>query len=247
MLSVIIITKNEALNIRRVLESVSFADEIIVMDSQSTDATITIAKEYTPLVFSAPWYGYGAHKALALSYATKPWVLNLDADEVLSRDLVLEIQESILKNTKDAYQIPIRMCFYGRLLKFAASPKSKVRLFKRECGSYKATEIVHEKVHLKKSAKVARLKHSIIHYCVQDIKHAILKMNHYSSQSAQLKLDITGRPQGIVKTFFSSIWLFLRSYFLQLGFLDGMPGLVFAILSAEGAWYKGLKQRYVDV
>lgn len=157
MLSVIIITKNEEANIRRCLESVHFADEIIVLDSGSTDNTLTIAREYTDKVFSTDWQGYGIQKDRALQKAQGDWVLNLDADESVSSELRQEILQAISSDTADAFRIPIQMIFYNQVLKYSGSPKRHIRLFKRENASY-SKDIVHEKVLIPVNSRVGKLK-----------------------------------------------------------------------------------------
>ena len=145
MLSVIIIAKNEEANIGRCLASVAFADEIIVLDSGSTDKTVEIAKAYTDKVFLTDWRGYGVQKQRALEYTTGDWVLNLDADESISEELQLEIKIAIASDKADAYRLPIQMVFYNQPLKYSASPKRHARLFKKENASF-STDIVHEKI-----------------------------------------------------------------------------------------------------
>ncbi len=121
MLSVIIIAKNEAYHLRRCLNSVRFADEIIVLDSGSTDDTMAIAADYTDKVYATDWQGYGIQKQRALAYATQDWVLNLDADEVVDEKLAAWLLAAIATDKADAYKIPIRMHFYGKPLRFSAA------------------------------------------------------------------------------------------------------------------------------
>ena len=245
MLSVIIIAKNEEMNIRRCLESVSFADEIIVLDSGSTDATVAVAEEYTSKVFSTDWQGYGIQKQRALSRATGDWVLNLDADESLSLSLQKEIQSVITDNKADAFRIPIQMNFYNQPLKYSSSPQRHIRLFKKIKANY-SEDIVHEKIILTPESHVLKLKHSINHHSFKDLSHALYKMNKYSSYSAKIRISSEKNPS-VTKIMMSTTWMFLRCYLLQGGFLDGQIGFLFATYNAQGTFYRGMKQLYRDV
>lgn len=244
MISVVIIAKNEARNIRRCLSSVCWADELIVLDSGSTDDTIAIAKEFTAHVFSTDWQGYGVQKQRALGYATGDWVLNLDADESVDERLHSEMMTAMSTNTMDAYRIPIQMYFYGKPLRFSSSPDRHIRLFKR-AGARFSDDIVHEKILLPSSARVGQLKHRIQHHSFQDISHALYKINRYSSYSAKIRIK-NHRSPSFLKTIASTIWMFFRCYVLQGGFFDGKIGFLFAVFNAEGSFYRGMKQIYPD-
>lgn len=244
-LSVIIITKNEEANIRACLESVAFADEIIIFDSGSTDKTVAIAQEYTPNVFSSDWLGYGIQKQRALSKASGDWVLNLDADESLSKDLQLEIIQALSSNQAEAYRIPIQMSFYNQALKYSASPKRHIRLFKRLNANY-SEDIVHEKIKIPTHFKVAKLKHPILHQSYKDLSHVLYKLNKYSSYSAKIRIE-SGKKMSLFKVLLSTSWMFGRCFILQRGFLDGKLGFLFALISAQGTFYRGMKQIYPDL
>ncbi|CEK10298.1 glycosyltransferase family 2 protein [Legionella hackeliae] len=244
MLSVIIIAKDEEANIRRCLESVQWADEIIVLDSGSTDNTVAIAKEFTDHVYCTDWQGYGVQKQRALAHATGDWILNLDADESVDSQLQAMIRQVINNDAADAYRIPICMYFYGKLLRFSSSPKRHIRLFKRVGARY-SDDIVHEKVLLPSAARIARLKLAIQHHSFQDVSHALYKVNKYSSYSAKIRIE-QKNPPNFAKILLGTTWMFFRCYFLQRGFLDGKAGFLFAVLNAQGTFYRGIKQLYRD-
>ena len=244
MLSVIVIAKNEELNIRRCLASVSFADEIIVLDSGSTDETVAIAREFTPLVFSTDWQGYGVQKQRALDKASSEWVLNLDADESVTPALKDDLLRVMRHDEYDAYRIPIRLCFYGRVLKYTSSPSRHARLFKREQAHF-STNIVHEKIILPLDSRIGRLKSPMIHHSLLDISHALEKMNRYSSYSAKRKIQ-RHQSSNLGKACFGSLWMFFRCYVLQGGLWDGRAGFVLACLNAHGSFYRAIKQIYPD-
>lgn len=244
MLSVIIIAKNEAKNIRRCLESVSFADEIIVLDSGSSDDTVAIAKEYTDQVVITDWQGYGIQKQRALSYARGDWVLNLDADEQVAEDTAKEIQHAIATDAADAYRMPIQMHFYGKTLRYSASPKRHIRLFKRNYAQF-TNVIVHEHVILSPSARIAALRSPLIHYSFHDLSHALYKINLYSSSTAKIR-NQSQKNYSLWRSSLGAVWMFFRAYILQRGFLDGKMGFVLATLQAHGSFYRALKTIYKD-
>lgn len=244
MLSVIIIAKNEAATIRRCLDAIRWADEIIVLDSGSEDATVAIAREYTPHVFQTDWQGFGVQKQRALDKASGDWILNLDADEVITEPLRAEILMAMTQGQFSGFRVPIRMCFYGKALRFSAGPKRHVRLFKR-AGARFSNDLVHEKILLPDNSSIGRLTTPILHYSFRDVSHALTKINVYSSYSARIRIE-ANKKHTLTQTLLSSIWMFFRCYVLQGGFLDGKPGLVFALFQTQGSWYRGIKQLYRD-
>lgn len=244
MLSVIIITKNEAHNIRSCLESIAWADDIVVVDSGSDDDTVNIAKEFTSNVFEAGWQGYGVQKQRALDKAKGDWILNLDADETVSPCLKDKIIDVMKGDDVDGYRIPIQMYFYNKPLRFSASPSRHVRLFKR-AGARFSNDIVHEKILLPDGAKIKQLSQVIQHNSFQDVSHALYKINKYSSYTAKTRI-INNKKSSFIKTLFGSGWMFFRCYILQLGFLDGTAGFLLSYFHAQGTFYRGIKQIYKD-
>ncbi|VEG89864.1 glycosyltransferase family 2 protein [Legionella spiritensis] len=244
MLSVIIIAKNEGANIGRCLESVKWADEIIVLDSGSTDNTVEIASQYTKNVYQTDWQGYGIQKQRALQAASGDWILNLDADESVNEELKAVIKDAIASNEADAYRIPICMNFYGKVMRYSSSPKRHIRLFKREGARY-SEDIVHEKILLPADARVGKILVPIMHHSYRDVSHALYKMNRYSSYTAKIRRKDRVAPS-FMQVLFSAGWMFFRCFILQRGFLDGKEGYLLAIFNAEGAFYRGVKQIYPD-
>ncbi len=244
MLSVIIIAKNEEANIERCLQSVCFADEIIVLDSGSTDKTVEIAQRYTNNVSVTDWHGYGVQKQRALDKARGDWVLNLDADESITAALQEDIKRVIALNEADAYRMPIQMVFYNQPLKYSYSPKRHARLFRR-AGATFSTDIVHEKIVLPQAARIGTIKKAIEHHSFRDVSHVLYKLNKYSSYSAKIRIAEKRAP-GFVSILAATLWMFTRCFILQRGFLDGKLGFLFAIFSAQGTFYRGIKQVYKD-
>lgn len=242
-LSVIIITKNEESNIQRCLDSVSFADEIIIVDSGSTDATLDIAASYTQKIYHADWPGYGIQKGRALSYASKPWVLSIDADEYLTPALTQEIQRVIALGAHDGYDIKRAMVFNERVMRYGQSDKRVLRLVKREKARF-TQSIVHEQMLV--DGRIGHLKEPMWHYSFNGVSDLIARMNHYSDLSASERAQ-NGKRTSVSKACIAALWLFLRNYLFKRGFLDGKEGLTLAIYEAENSFYRHLKLVYIQM
>jgi len=244
MLSVIIIVKNEDQNIRRCLESIRWVDEIIIVDSGSTDNTLSIAREYTDKILITDWQGYGIQKQRALELATCDWVLNLDGDESVSENLRQAIKDAMQNDLADAFRIPIYLNFYGKNLNHSWCPKRHIRLYKRVGASY-TDKIVHEEILVPPKARISKLRHGIQHHSFQDVSHALYKMNIYSSYSAKIRIK-ANKKYSLFKVLLHTSAMFFRCYFLQGGLFDGRNGFLLAILSAHGSFYRGIKTVYRD-
>jgi len=237
-LSVIIITKNEAANIRACLDSVAWADEIIVVDSGSTDDTVAICREFTPHVYIHDWPGFGAQKNRALNYASKDWVLSLDADERISPELRAEIQSAMRAGREDAYEIPRLSSFCGRYIHHSGwRPDYVTRLFKRGMGRF-SDDLVHERVIV--SGSTGKLRQSMLHESFRNTEELLAKINHYSTAGA-LMLHKKNRTASLKKAVAHALWAFLRTYILRAGFLDGREGFMLAVSTAEGTYYRYVK------
>lgn len=245
MLSVIIITKNEEHNIERCLQSVKWAEEIIVVDSGSTDKTVELAKNYTDRVYEyLDWQGYGVQKQRALDHARGEWILNLDADEVVSQSLCHELKQLMDSGLYDACRVPIQMNFYNKPLYYSSSPQRHNRLFKR-AGARFSSDLVHEKILLPGETRFGSARNSLMHHSFKDVSHALYKLNRYSSYTAASRLA-NKKSTSFSYVLFGATWMFLRCYFFQLGFLDGKPGFFMAAYNAQGTFYRGIKQLYPD-
>lgn len=242
MLSVIVITKNEAQHIGRCLQSVAWADEIIVLDSGSNDATVNICKQFTDNVFVTNWPGFGPQKQRALDKARCDWVLSLDADEEVSEALKQEIQQAMQLSEINGFEIPRLSSYCGKQIKHAGWwPDYVLRLFKREKGHF-TDDVVHERILVNGSVK--RLNSPILHEAFVDPAEVLHKINSYSSLGAQ-KLLTQGQQASIGLAIGKGLWTFIRTYFLKAAILDGAEGLMLAISNAEGSYYKYLKLRHL--
>lgn len=238
MLSVIIITKNEAQHISRCLDSVKWADEIIVLDSGSVDNTVELCKVYTDNVFVTDWPGFGIQKQRALDKASGDWVLSIDADEQVSAALRAEIELAMQNNQYDGFEIPRLSSYCGRNMKHGGWwPDYVLRLFKREAGKF-SPELVHERVEV--NGKIAKLTQPLLHEAFINPEEVLHKINSYSSLGAR-KLHDAGKNTSLSEAILKGLWTFIRTYFLKAAILDGRQGLMLAISNAEGAYYKYVK------
>lgn len=228
-LSVIIITNNEEKNLARALESVKFADESVVCDSGSTDATLEIARRYNCKVIHSEFRGFGAAKQSALDNATGDWVLSIDADEELSEALQNEIKAVLNKSDYDGYYLNRKSKFLGKWISHSGwYPDWILRLFRRDKSRFDQ-HLVHEGVHVE--GKTGRLQGQLLHYTDPDISHYLAKMDRYTTLSAQTLAE-QGRRFHLSSLIFKPIAIFIKMLFLKLGFLDGVHGLVLASLSS---------------
>lgn len=230
-LSVIVITHNEERNIVECLQSVSWANEIIVVDSQSNDRTVELARKFTEKIFVTEWLGFGAAKNFALQQAINDWVLWADADERVTPELAKEIQEVIrhVEIPYHGYEVARRAYFLGKWIKHCGwYPGYVVRLFRRTAARF-STIRVHEKLQV--NGTIGRLKHELLHYTDENLFHYFSKFNRYTSLAAQDLAD-AGKRFSMYDLLFRPPFLFLKTYILRLGFLDGIHGLILCLLSS---------------
>jgi glycosyltransferase involved in cell wall biosynthesis len=235
-LTVTVITRNEAANIAAALESVRWADEIVVVDSESTDLTVDIARRFTDKVVVRPWPGYVAQKNFAAEQASHDWILSLDADERVSEALAGEIR-TLLAGTPRAmgYRIP-RVTFHcGRWIRSTDwYPDFQLRLYHRRHAQWTG-QLVHESVTTE--GAVERLRGEIQHFAYRDIAHHLQTMDRYTTLAARQMFE-AGRRASWIDILVTPRLTFFRNYILRGGFRDGMAGLV---ISAMNAYYVGLK------
>ncbi|WP_426148225.1 glycosyltransferase family 2 protein [Polaromonas sp. DSR2-3-2] len=238
-LSVIVITQNEARNIEACLRSVQFADQIVVLDSGSTDQTAELACGLGAEVsFNSHWQGFGIQKNHALALANADWVLSIDADERLSAELQAEIQQVLANPVVDAYCFARLSSYCGQYIHHSGwYPDPVTRLFRRGAARF-SDEIIHEKLVVK--GRVGQLRGQLLHESFPDFETVLDKVDRYSSAGAQRLLS-KGRSSSFPKALGHGLWAFFRTYFLQMGFLDGWMGLALAISNAEGTYYRYLK------
>lgn len=239
MISVILITRDEERNIRGCLESVSWADEIVVMDSGSTDDTVAICREFTDQVESTDWPGFGPQKNRALDRARGDWVLSIDADEQVSEAL----REELLAIADDpaaapGWMLPRRSSYCGRFMRHGGwYPDYVLRFFRREAGRF-SDDLVHERVIV--AATPGRATNPLLHYPMENLEQAIAKMNRYSELAARDRFA-RGERGSVLKGVVRGCWTFVRTYVFKLGFLDGREGFLLASTNAGGTFLKYAK------
>ena len=243
-LSVIIITKNEASRLGDCLASVQFADEIIVLDGCSTDATAEIARAHGAQVHqAADWPGFGPQKNRVLALATMPWVLSIDADERVTPELQAEIVQTLAQPAFDGYQIARLSEFCGKKIRHSGWwPDYVVRLFRRELGAFDDVP-VHEQVLVR--GRVGKLKSWFLHFPFDDLDALVAKINRYSGDAAQM-MSLKGRRIGVFGLIKHSVWTFIRIYLLRRGFLDGRHGFVLAVTAASGSFLRYSKLMFLN-
>ncbi len=225
-LSVVIITFNEEANLARTLDSVAWADEIVVLDSGSTDRTREIAESFHVKFFVEPWQGFANQKNSALTKATGDWILSLDADEEVGPALAGEIRKVVAANTStQGFFIPRKNFFLGRWIRHGGFyPDRKLRLFRRGAGKF-ADRLVHEDMTIQ--GATANLEHSLLHHAYPTLEIYLEHMERYSSLGAQMVVEKRGQiGSRFFNVTFRSAATFFYNYFLRLGFLDGREGLL---------------------
>jgi len=229
-LSVLVITKNEEKNIVECLETVRWADEIVVVDGGSTDKTVVLAGTITPKVFERKWDGYGAAKNFGLTQCTSEWVLWLDADERVPEELTDEIRKTIQSNpSQNGFEVPRRANFLGSWINHCGwYPGYVCRLFRRTRGRF-TEQKVHERLEVE--GEVGRLSSDLLHYTDPSLAHYFEKFNRYTSLAAE-ELYEKGERFGLLQLLIRPPWVFFRMYVLRAGFLDGLPGFVLCTLSS---------------
>ena len=231
-----IITLNEEKKLERTLKSLSFCDEIVIVDSGSTDKTIEIAKRYTDKVFYQEWLGYGKQKNFAISKLSTDWVLSVDADEVVSDGLKNEILEELKNPSADAYAINIQLVFLGRPLKYGGTfPDYHVRLFKKGRYWFEETDI-HEGI----KAQAKRLKGVVLHYSYDSLSEYFEKFNRYTSLLAAKNYK-KGRRITKISPFLRFWFELFKRFVLKGAFLDGYEGSLYAFISSFYAFVKYAK------
>ncbi|QKJ29930.1 glycosyltransferase family 2 protein [Mucilaginibacter mali] len=241
--SVIIITKNEAEIISRTIAMARLiTDDIVVIDNGSNDDTVEIAATNNCRIFKADWHGYGANKNKGIAHARYKWILSIDADEIIDKDLIHSLFRLDYSKENVVYDIRFKTYFGSKLIRFGSWGRDHhIRLFNRE--TVKWTELpVHETLVLPRSTVKKTLPGHIHHYSVRDEYECREKAIYYASLSAK-KYYNSGKKSNYIKLYLAPAFNFIRNYFLYLGFLDGVEGWHIAKNSAKNTW---LKYHYLE-
>ena len=240
-LSVILITRNEEANLADCLASLEgIAQQVVVVDTNSSDRTLDIAKSYGAVIAQPQdWPGFGPQKNRALDLATGEWVLSLDADERLTPALKSEIVTAIHHSAHvDCFAIPRLSWYCGRFIRHSGwNPDYVDRLFKRGSARF-SDDLVHER--LIPSGQVAKLENPMLHYSFMNYSQVLQKIDRYSTASAE-QAFAKGKTSTPLKAVLHGAWSFFRTYFLRAGFLDGPQGFTLAMSNAQGTYYRYIK------
>ncbi len=237
--SVIVITKNEAHNIGECLSSVSFCDDLIVVDAESTDGTAAIATDHSARVFIRPWEGFSAAKQFGVMQARHPWILWLDADERVMPELAEELKQLIPKDPSEvAFTVARRAYFLGRWIKHSGwYPGRVARIFRKDRASFNDAA-VHEGLQV--NGEVGALNHDLLHFTDPNIYHYFAKFNRYTTLASG-ELERKGKLFSVSDLIIRPWWQFVKMYLLRLGFLDGRQGLLLALFSSAYVFTKYAK------
>lgn len=237
-LSIIVVARNEAINIADCVRSAGFADEVIVLDSGSSDGTAELARAQGATVVTTEWPGYGPQNNRGIDLATGDWFFSLDADERISPALAAEIRAAIERDDVDGFRVPRVSMYCGRFMQHGGwRPDHTWRLARR--GKARFTEhFLH--AHLQVQGTTGTLREPIVHYSFRTMESVLEKLNRYSSASAR-DMTASKRKGSFGRAVAHGLWAFFRTYFLRLGFLDGRWGFMLAVSNAEGTYYRYIK------
>ena len=240
-ISVYIIAFNESEKIRDCINSVLWADEIIVADSHSTDGTSEIAEELGAKVIHIPFNGYGDLRNKAIMHCTCDWIFSLDSDERCTAEVRDEILTIVDNANFDIYRVPRKNYFMGKWIKYSGWYPNfrQPQLFKKNKMHY-SLDSVHEGYINNSNKEIGSIKNFIWQYPFKNMDEVLHKTNRYSSLGVK-KLQDKGEIGGIFKAFLHGLWAFVKHYFFKLGFLDGGPGFVIAFSNFEGTYYRYIK------
>jgi len=239
-ISVTIIALNEEESISRAIQSVTWAEEVIVIDSGSNDKTVEIAQSHGAKVIYNPWQGYGQQKNFAQKSASHDWILNIDADEVVTKELATEIQNALIQvgnetSKTQGFYFPRKTFYLGRWIQHGGwYPNYLVRLSNRKFSSWTEPS-VHEE--LKVSGEVLGLTHPLHHYAFSSIQDQILTNLRFSRLGSQ-DLERTGQQASVGRLILKPVGKFIETYFVKRGFLDGLPGFIISVNAAHSMFLK---------
>ncbi|WBY01955.1 glycosyltransferase family 2 protein [Ramlibacter tataouinensis] len=237
-LSIVIVAKNEAQNIADCVRSASFADEVIVLDSGSTDGTPELARAAGATVVCTDWPGYGPQNNRGIDLARGDWFFSLDADERITPALAAEIRAAIERSDVDGFRVPRISMYCGRFMQHGGwRPDYTRRLARKDKGRF-TEHFLH--ANLQVQGALGTLHEPIVHYSFRTMDAVLEKLNRYSSASAK-DMTAAGRKGSLSRAVAHGLWAFFRTYVLRLGFLDGRWGFMLAVSNAEGTYYRYVK------
>lgn len=236
-ITAVIITLNEEENLARCLASLDWVDEIVVVDSGSTDKTLDIARASNARIISTEWRGYAATKQLGVDAASNDWILWIDADEAVSDELRTEIEAIENINACDAYSFPRKTFFLGTWVQHCGWYPGRIkRLFNKRYVRM-GEQIVHEGLEMQRPARVGQLHADLLHYSYTSVNQFFQKMNRYGVEGAH-ELRRRGRRYSPLGLIFNPLAAFVKAYFIKRGFLDGTTGFIISVGGAYATFIK---------
>ena len=238
-ISAVLIVKNEADLLRPCLESVTWCDEIVIMDSGSTDGTLEIAKEFTDKIFiETDWQGFGVQRQRAQAKVSTNWIFMIDADERVTPELKASIQHIISEDDQTAvYATPRLSWVFGRFIRHCGwYPVYVTRLYPATKGRYRDDK-VHEKVYADDGIQVKQLSGDLLHYTYKDMENYLVKSANYAAAWAEQR-KARGKHASLLQGFLHGIGCFIKMYIVRAGFLDGRQGFLLSLLSAHSTFVK---------
>ena len=248
-ISTVLIVKNEEINLRNCLKSISWSDEIIVLDSGSTDNTISVAESFGAKVFvNNDWPGFGIQRQIAQKYATCDWIFVVDADEIVTPELETSIRTFVSEEKQIGIVSRLSHCF-GRFIRHSGwYPDRVARLYPRKLAQYDSA-LVHEKLENPNNLPTKVLDGDLIHYPYKNLRHYLTKSAQYAEAWSDQKYQ-KGKKANIMQGILHGIACFLRMYIFRAGFMDGKAGFLLALLSAHSTfvkyadlWLRGLNKK----
>jgi glycosyltransferase involved in cell wall biosynthesis len=241
-ITVVIIAKNEAYSIANTLQSLKgLTDDIIIVDSGSTDETVNICKQFMATIIETNWEGYGLTKNKGAAAAKYDWILSLDADEAIDEKLKQSLRRLSLKDENEVFKITRRNFFCNKLIRFGEwGQDTPIRLFNRKKAAWN-NAAVHENLVFPEDVTVIKLKGNILHYTVQNRREYDAKTDEYARMNAGKYVE-AGKRANFFKQYFSPVFAFIQHYIFRLGFLDGKEGFIIAKTTAR---YTFLKYHYL--
>ena len=241
-ISVVIITKNEAHIIANTLQSLqSVTNDIVIVDSGSTDETVAICKKHNATVIETGWDGYGINKNKGIEKAKYDWILSLDADEAIDEELQQSLLQLALINDEEVFNISFKNFFCNKWIRFGEWGFDwHIRLFNRKKVQWN-NAAVHENLLFSENVTITKLKGNILHYTVQNRQEYDTKTDHYARMNAKKYFE-AGKKPNLFKQYFSPLFAFVQHYIFRMGFLDGREGFIIAKTTAR---YTFLKYRYL--
>ena len=239
-LTVIIITKNEGHNIQRTLESIhQLTDDIIIVDSGSSDDTLTIAKQFQTKIIETNWDGFGANKNKGIAKSKYNWIFSLDADEVVDHELLQSLRNKTFFNEEIAFSLKFNVLIGNSILNYGRGTSKKIRIFNKKKANW-SNNLLHEELKFNSAIQIEDLPGRILHYSYRNIDHCIHKTQSYTTLAAE-QMFISHRQSSFIKIYLDPIYTFLISYIFRLGFLDGFYGYTYARMNSYYCFLKYVK------